>query len=101
MITIKDQKKQNYIDLIYENHQDHILRFWNSLSEIERDSFIKQISKIDFKLMNKLIQEATVDKQSSTYYKNIALHNTLFTRCILLSFDRKISSILISLFYSK
>jgi len=72
MITIKDQKKQKYIDLIYENHQDHILRFWDSLSEIERDSFIKQMSKIDFKLMNKLIQEDTVNKQSSTLYKNIA-----------------------------
>lgn len=72
MIKVNELDKQDYFNLVYENHQDHIFKFWDSLGEGERDCLLTQISKIDFKLMDKLIKKAKVEKQSSVFYNNLA-----------------------------
>jgi UDP-N-acetylglucosamine/UDP-N-acetylgalactosamine diphosphorylase len=40
--------------------QEHLVRFWDGLSETEQRSFVKQLEGIDFELMTRLMQPETV-----------------------------------------
>ncbi len=37
--------------------QEHILRFWGQLSDLERAALLRQIDEIDFELMSRLIDQ--------------------------------------------
>jgi UDP-N-acetylglucosamine/UDP-N-acetylgalactosamine diphosphorylase len=65
MIKTADQAIQNKINLIYENKQDHVFKFWDKLTELQRSRFLSQIKKIDFTLLNKLI-DLGLNKEKDT-----------------------------------
>ena len=58
MIKEDNQQWQAVIDLVYQNGQGHIFRFWNQLTSEEKQEFIDQLARIDWQQMNQLIHKA-------------------------------------------
>jgi len=54
MISGRTKEEQKIIDRIYEAGQEHVLRFWNELSDEEKTELIAQLSRIDFNLIESL-----------------------------------------------
>ncbi len=53
------------------HRQDHILRFWASLSEQERALLLRQVDEIDFELMDRLISQWVLQKPAEEHFQHI------------------------------
>lgn len=49
-------------EILEESQQEHLLDFWNELSDGEQEQFIKQLSTIEFKYANKIFQRSQTGK---------------------------------------
>ncbi len=49
MFKGRNRDEQRRVDKLYEYKQEHLLRFWDELSDVERDVLMDDIRKIDFK----------------------------------------------------
>ena len=58
MIKSTNNAWQKYIDQVYQAGQEHIFRFWDELTESGRGNLIKQISEIDYDLLDELTNQA-------------------------------------------
>jgi UDP-N-acetylglucosamine/UDP-N-acetylgalactosamine diphosphorylase len=58
MIKSTNNNWQKYIDQVYQAGQEHIFRFWDELTDSGRKNLIKQISEIDFDLLNEQTNQA-------------------------------------------
>jgi UDP-N-acetylglucosamine/UDP-N-acetylgalactosamine diphosphorylase len=57
---LKTLKKKEHIELvkkIFTSKQDHVLEFWHELDEIKRENHLNRLSKVDFELLARLIEE--------------------------------------------
>lgn len=54
---------QNCFDLLKNNNQEHLLKFWDQLNESQKNNFIKQIESIDFKMLNILYKRVLNNKK--------------------------------------
>ena len=55
-IRLNNPDKQKLIDLLFENNQQHVLKFWDELSHSQRDALLRQVGQIDFQLLQSLFQ---------------------------------------------
>ncbi len=58
MILETNPQWQKVIDAVYQNHQEHIFRYWTELSSEEKQEFIAQLARIDWPQINRLIHLA-------------------------------------------
>ncbi len=58
------------IKKIYAYHQEHVFSYWKELSDCEKRTFLEELSKIDFKLLNNLIKKE-VNTTSNNDYKPV------------------------------
>ncbi len=58
MIKSTNNNWQQQIEKVYQANQEQIIHFWPELSDPQRENLIKQISEIDFDLMQELINQA-------------------------------------------
>ncbi len=65
MIQVSDQQLQEKIKQVYENDQAHIFRFWDELNESGRSNLLNQIKRIDFELLNQLIEFALKEEKDT------------------------------------
>jgi UDP-N-acetylglucosamine/UDP-N-acetylgalactosamine diphosphorylase len=61
-----DPQKQELIDLLYKENQQHVLRFWDRLNEPEQHRLLEQVAAIDFSLLNKLYRQSKEKDENST-----------------------------------
>lgn len=59
MISVSDIKKQDVVNRVYQFGQEHIFRFWTTLSDDQKERLIDQVEMIDFELLNKLIVQSS------------------------------------------
>lgn len=57
--------------LLGENGQEHLLRFWSELDEFQRTELLDDISAIDFRLMNRLIETWVRNEPPAEHFKQI------------------------------
>jgi len=57
MLKVKDETFQKQISLLYKYQQEHLLKWWEELNEVEKEEFSNQILKIDLPLIDELIKE--------------------------------------------
>jgi UDP-N-acetylglucosamine/UDP-N-acetylgalactosamine diphosphorylase len=58
MIQVADDSLQKIIEQVYRNDQSHIFRFWESLTDSQKNNLLKQTSQIDFNLLSELTKLA-------------------------------------------
>lgn len=59
MITFNGSEE--LIKKVYDNNQEHVFEYWDSLGEKEKQSLIEELRNIDFDLMKKLFGEKEED----------------------------------------
>jgi UDP-N-acetylglucosamine/UDP-N-acetylgalactosamine diphosphorylase len=69
MIKTQNVKLHEKIERIYEERQDHIIRFWDSLNEQQRGNLLAQIDMIDFDLLSRLAKQALEENQAVSLEK--------------------------------
>ena len=69
MIQQSDSRVQKMIEKVYDHKQDHIFRFWESLSAQQRKNLLAQIEMIDFSLLSRLTGQAKDQKDSQKNYE--------------------------------
>lgn len=52
--------------------QDHLLRFWDKLDAIQRERLLSQLNKIDWHLLNELINDYVLNKPEASVPKDIS-----------------------------
>ncbi len=52
-----NKRDQAVIDKLVAEGQQHVLMFWDDLLPVDRDRLLRQAEEIDFKLLNRLIEE--------------------------------------------
>ncbi len=70
MITVQDSTLQQKIEQLYAYNQGHIFRFWDTLSEEEKQELLSQVKKIDIPILKDLL--ALLDgseKEISGFFK--------------------------------
>ncbi len=55
-----------------DNGQEHLLRFWNDLSPVERAELTADLAAVDFRLMNRLIEEWVLHEPPAEHFNAIA-----------------------------
>lgn len=68
MIKVKDQQIQTKIEQLYAMGQGHIFRFWDELTDEQREHFLSQIRQLDLSLLSRLI-DFGLDKEKSLVEK--------------------------------
>lgn len=53
-VQVMDSAKQAIVDRVYANNQGHIFRFWNDISDVEKQELLTQVETVDFDLMKTL-----------------------------------------------
>ncbi len=56
---------------LQEYGQEHVLRFWEQLSDSEKTQVLKEVSTIDFKLMKRLIEKWVLDEPDPESFDEI------------------------------
>jgi UDP-N-acetylglucosamine/UDP-N-acetylgalactosamine diphosphorylase len=64
---------QQVLDWLRQYSQQHILRFWDELSDKQKADFIQQVKSIDFQLLEKLYKKAVTGDSSG---KNVDVQPT-------------------------
>ncbi len=64
-------KYAHCVEKVFSCGQDHIFRWWDELSDTQRKKLIRQISSIDFSLLQKLIANHVIEKENSSLRGNI------------------------------
>jgi len=57
VITTGNEKTDQQIRKLYDMGQDHVFRFWDDLSETEREALLDDIMSMDLPLMERLISD--------------------------------------------
>ena len=55
--VVEDSTKQEIVDWAYEAGQGHVFRFWDELSQDQREGLLDQLASIDLEFLNRLINE--------------------------------------------
>jgi len=66
MITASEKKYQNVIETVFQNHQEQVFRFWNELNKQQKNNLLNQLSRMDFRLLQELIDLGLGKKQQIT-----------------------------------
>ena len=69
MIQHSNSNVQKKIEEVYQNQQEHIFRFWESLNEKQRKNLLAQIELIDFSLLSRLTGQALGQKDTQKNYE--------------------------------
>jgi UDP-N-acetylglucosamine/UDP-N-acetylgalactosamine diphosphorylase len=72
MIKVSGARAKANVARVYEAEQDHIFRFWDDLSEDERQVLLDQIADIDFQLLHSLVQKFVLASEPTRSFKSIA-----------------------------
>ena len=56
---------KTYLEILKENHQEHLLKYIENANENQRKKLINQIENLDFKKINDLYKISTCKNESS------------------------------------
>jgi len=57
MIKTDDIEQQKIIERIYKEGHQHVFEYWDKLNKKEKSALLNDLSEIDFKLLNQLIEQ--------------------------------------------
>jgi UDP-N-acetylglucosamine/UDP-N-acetylgalactosamine diphosphorylase len=58
MIKVDDPRLQKKIQQVYDSSQEHIFRFWDTLTSEQKERLLKQLQETDFDLLRHFIQKS-------------------------------------------
>ena len=56
---IKHKGFDEIIQKVYDNKQEHIFRYWDEISEDEKERLLNDISTVDFDLLSRLFAQSS------------------------------------------
>ncbi|MHC4661450.1 MAG: UTP--glucose-1-phosphate uridylyltransferase, partial [Planctomycetota bacterium] len=71
-IKVTGTRAQADVARVYDAKQEHVFRFWEDLNEEERHNLLKQVSEIDYQLLNSLVQKFVIASEPTRTFKTLA-----------------------------